>query len=130
MSSRRIELSASAAQNVSGQGGAQAVANVKEITVFVDLTAIDTGTTLDVYLQSSSDGGTTWYDIAADWSLLTSATRTTGAMVTVPARSIAAFTTAAAKAVGVYTKFGDLVRAAWFINGTSYTFSVKAVVKT
>lgn len=133
MSSRRIELSALSVKSADGQGGAQAVANIREMIVFVNFTAETSITRLDVYLQSSSDGGTTWFDIANRVNLTTLAT---GAHATASTsdRNIpnGGMSAAPEKAVGHYAEmpFGDLIRAAWIINGTDATFSVKAVVKT
>src|SRR5258706_5836752 len=59
-------LIASAAQTATAQGGSVSVAGIKELIVFATCTASSSPTALDLYLQSSSDGGTTWYDLTAD----------------------------------------------------------------
>lgn len=131
MSSTRFELLASAAQTATGQGGGIAVGNLREMALCVDVTAVS-GSLSAIYLQSSSDGGTTWFDLLAQtMSNLTSgaASGTTGSAVR---NLVSSLTTGAViKAFGTYEKFGDLVRAAWVIagSGPSCTFSVKGIGK-
>ena len=55
-----MTLLASAAQVATGNGAAFNVPSLKELACVVDLTAVSSGTSLDVFLQGSADGGTTW----------------------------------------------------------------------
>jgi len=128
MSATRIEILASGAQTATAQGGAIAVGNMKELGVMADVT-VASGT-LTVYLQSSSDGGTTWFDLPYDLALVTAATAAAGT-ATASNRNIHSSITATAKAMAQYAKFGDLVRGAWVISGSgaTFTFSIKAVGK-
>lgn len=146
MGATRFELQAAGPQVATGQGGQVTVAGIKEMEVFVNVTA-QSGTTpvLTVFLQSSSDGGTTWYDLPHDGVLETEATAAEG-----DHRSEAIATDAGTNKGGArnvihslagasvpqaafarYKNLGDLVRAAWVISGTtpSFTFSVKAIGK-
>lgn len=126
-----FDLLASGAQTATAQGGSTAVTGVKELIVFATCTASNTPTALDVYLQSSSDGGITWYDLTAD---VVQATNTAAAETAAVAnkRDVLDNVTSCAsavKAIGKYTVFGGLVRVAWVITGTSFTFGVKAIGK-
>lgn len=136
MSSVQFDILASAAQTATGQGGSIPVAGIKEMAVCVDVTSVS-GSLSAIYLQTSSDGGTTWFDmLAAMKCVLTSGsgTTTTGG----PQRNIMsdALTTGAVQKVwasfgGPSASFGNFVRAAWVISGSgpSCTFSVKGVGK-
>jgi len=142
----RFEIQASGPQTTDGNGGNIAVAGIREMVAFVDVTASG-GTTpsLSVWLQSSSDGGTTWYDLPYEVALLdANTTHAEGAHRAPPisaasgsaaigARNIVDQLAASpAKAVAVYRTFGDVVRGKWKITGTTptFTFSIKAVSKT
>lgn len=59
----------SGAQSASGNSASFAVKTISMAAVVVDVTAISG--TLDVWLQGSADGGTTWADITADQQLKT-----------------------------------------------------------
>jgi len=130
-----FELQASSAQTATGNGGGIAVAGVNEILVFFDCTASSgTGETLDVLLQSSSDGGTSWFDLASDQAIATDGDGTETAATTNDRDFIdlaADVACSGVRAVARYRNFGSLVRVRWFIAGTtpSYTFSVKAIGK-
>lgn len=128
----RFELLASGAQTATAQGSAISTSGIREMLVFATCTASNTPTRLDVYLQSSSDGGTTWYDLPAEAQMLTGTAGTDITSTNVVRRNILDNVTTCAstqKAAAKYTVFGDLVRAAWVISGTSFTISVKAVGK-
>lgn len=130
----RFEIQAQVTTTVSSNSGGVSVRDLREILVFVScLAASGTGETLDLYVQSSSDGGTTWYDIPADVAEEMSAVATEGT-TTANKRDILelAADDACVNAVGKYTVFGDYIRIRWLIAGTtpSYTFSVKAIGKT
>jgi len=127
----RFEILASATQTATAQGGAISVAGIKELTVYATCTASTTPTQLDVYLQSSSDGGVTWYDLTADVTQTTNTAAAETAAVANQRDVLQAVTTCATavKAIAKYTVFGDQVRAAWVLSGTNFTFSVKAIGK-
>ena len=129
--STRFEVLASATQTATAQGGAISVAGLRELTVYATCTASTTPTQLDVYLQSSSDGGVTWYDLTADVVQTTNTAAAETAAVANQRDVLQAVTTCATavKAFAKYTVFGDQVRAAWVLTGTNFTFSVKAVGK-
>lgn len=103
---------ASAARTTTGSTAAfgLAEAGAERVAVGVSVTAVSgVSPTLDVALQWSHDGGTTW----------------------LPAQSADSFTqvTAAAGAVKVFEVKGPLFRVAYTVAGTtpSFTFSVTAV---
>jgi hypothetical protein len=127
----RFEILASAAQTATAQGGAISVSGIKELIVYATCTASSAPTRLDVYLQSSSDGGTTWYDLPHESEMATASAGTDVTANTNKRNVLDNVTTCASavKAVARYTNFGDQVRAAWVISGTSFTISVKAVGK-
>jgi hypothetical protein len=128
----RFELLASGAQTATAQGSAISVSGIREMIVYATCTASSVPTRLDVYLQSSSDGGTTWYDLYNDMAMTTAAAGNDITSTSTMKRNVLDNVTtcaSAVKAVGRYTVFGDLVRAAWVISGTSFTISVKAVGK-
>lgn len=132
MSSTRFDLAASAAQTATGQGGAISVGALKEMAIMVDVTTVS-GSLTSIYLQSSSDAGTTWFDLLAEAkTCLTSGagTTTTGSWVR-NVMSDALTTGNVQKIWATYRGFGDFVRAAWVISGSgpACTFSVKAVGK-
>lgn len=105
-------------------------------TFILNVSASSSPTTLDVYLQTSPDSGTTWYDFghftqvgavstsiqALQWSRRANdATNATAVIVTGDAAL------AAAKVIN-----GPIVdnyfRVKWVIAGTSYTFAVLALL--
>lgn len=129
MSKTRFEILASAAQTATGQGGGIAVSGIKNMFLAVDITNVSASIT-SIYLQGSSDGSTTWYDLICDtFCILTSGAGggTTGSF----SRNLTANLTTGQimKIAATYSKFPDYVRAAWTISGSgpSCTFSFKAV---
>lgn len=127
-----FQLIAPAAQTATGQGGGVAVAGITEMLVVVNVTAVSgTTPTLSVYLQSSSDGGTTWYDLPHGGSLILSSVAQQGAVEPSGNRNIISGATGTLKAAARYVVFGQYVRAAWAIGGTtpSFTFEVDAIGK-
>lgn len=126
-----FDLLASATQTGTGNGGGISVAGVDEIIVFATCTASNTPTQLDVYLQSTSDNGVTWYDLTAEVVQTTNTAATETAAVANKRDVLDAVTSCASavKAIGKYRNFGSQVRVAWVITGTSFTFSVKAIGK-
>jgi hypothetical protein len=133
----RYEIQASGTFTSSSNSGSTSVRDLRELTIFVSCTASSgTGETLDLFLQSSSDGGVTWHDLPADFAQEGSLTATEGTAST-NKRDI--FELAAddlcstyVGAVGKYKSFGDLIRVRWIIAGTtpSYTFGVRLIGKT
>lgn len=129
----RVELLASAAQIATGNGGGIAVGNLKELTVYVDLTAISgTAPLLDVWLQSSSDGGTNWYDMLYEAGSMDAAANAVPGSSSTWSRDVLSGVSATSRATAIYKSFGDLVRVRWVISGTtpSFTFSVKSIGKS
>ena len=105
-------------------------------TFILNVTASNTPTTLDVYLQTSPDAGTTWYDFAhftqvgavatsiqaAQWCRFASAGNNDTSVIVTGDAALAA-----AKVLN--TPIVDTVcRVKWVIAGTSYTFSVVAIL--
>src|SRR5579859_587478 len=122
----------------SGNSGAVALTlSPDEMTLVLDVTTAETGVgTLDVYLQTSHDGGTTWTDFAHFTQVTTAAVR-----------RVAGWSVSSANnAAGADTTTGDAVLAAGkIINGPivsaqvrvkyvigvgtgSYTFVVRAIL--
>jgi len=128
MSKTRFELQAAGAQTATGQGGGNAVAGIKSLALCVDVTNCS-GSLSSVYLQGSSDGGTTWYDLLCETYVYT----TSGTVVTSGTFRrdvVTAITTGViVKAAATYRIFPDYVRAAWVIagSGPTSTFSVKGI---
>ena len=131
---KRIELLASTALNSNGNSSSFTLSTVRELMVGVDVTAgSGTSPTLDLWLQGSDDGGTTWYDLVADQVLPTADAAASGT-VTTSARDIVdnKTTTTAESFVAVYKSIPtDRIRLKWKIGGTSpeFTLSVSAVGK-
>lgn len=130
MSSTRVAILASGTQSASAQSSGIAVGNLKELGISVSASVV-TGSLHALWMQTSSDGGTTWYDMLAESvvNLTTgAASGTTGSWMRsiVPAGSGAAAgaldTGKAILGYAMYRTFGDYVRAAWIItaaaNGT------------
>lgn len=130
MSKTRFDILASAAQTATGQGGQISVAGIKSLGLFVDVTNVS-GTLSALYLQGSSDGGTTWYDLLAEASVILTSGSTAATSSTSWGRNInidAMSSGAVRKIWASYPRcFGDYVRAAWVLSGTSATFSVKGI---
>lgn len=131
----RTEIIASAAFTTSGNSAAISTATATQLMVGVDVTA-QSGTTpvLDLWLQVSDDGGTTWYDMPADLTLKTANTAGTGTLSSSPgARDIVDNLSAATgQFLGIYKHIAtDRVRLKWIISGTtpSFTFSASMVAK-
>jgi len=131
-----FDLQTSAAQTATGNGGGVAVAGINELLVFFSCTGSSgTGETLDVLLQTTSDGGTTWFDLPFELAQATDGDSAETAAVTNARDFIqlgADVACSGVQAVAKYRNFGSQVRVKWFISGTtpSYTFSVKAIGKT
>jgi hypothetical protein len=129
MSKTRLELLASAAQTATAQASGISVSGIKELAIFAEATSVS-GSLGALYMQSSSDGGTTWFDmLAEEYTYLTSgATAVTSG--TYSRNIISALTSGSVVKVWArYKTFGDYVRAAWVISGSgpSCTFSVKGI---
>lgn len=141
--STNITLLASAAQTASANGAAVDVSGLRELTVYVNLTAgSGTLTAFSVYLESSDDGGTTWYELLADTvfknALVSAPTAADPTAIRTDKRNIVdgavetAIITVNSHWTATYSKFGNKIRARWIITPTSSpseTFSVKAVGK-
>jgi hypothetical protein len=129
MSKTRFDILASAAQTATGQGGAISVSGIKNLALAVDITC-QTGTLTGVYLQGSSDGGTTWFDLLATtscWLTSGAGVGTTGGPTKVLAGNL--LTGNVAKVWANYQIIGDYVRAAWGISGAApwVTIGVKGI---
>jgi predicted solute-binding protein len=108
-----------------------------EAAIFLlNVSASNTPTTLDVYLQTSPDGGTTWYDFAhftqvgAVSTSIQSMSWTRRAGEGTESTSVIVTGDAALAAAKVIN--GPIVdaqcRAKWVIVGTSYTFALLAIL--
>jgi hypothetical protein len=131
-SSVNFDLLASAAQVASGNGASVDVSGLKEMAVYVDATATSgTVTEWDLWLESSNDGGVSWFEIHADSVLKGGEVDPGGASG--PQRDVVNESSgqASQKYIAKYTNFGNKVRARWSLVGTtpSQTFSAKGVGK-
>ena len=127
----RFELLQVTTISGSAQAAGKAVAGAKELLVFVELSAPVTTPAITVYLQSSDDGGSTWYDIAHRGSKKTDsgATEPVGGQPD-GERNIMDAETTAEKYVARYTEFGDKVRLAYIYSGAgSIDLRAEAVAK-
>jgi hypothetical protein len=133
-----LTISASSVKSASGNSGVVQFPDgaIDACQFLLNVTASNTPTTLDVYLQHSIDGGTTWYDFAhfaqvgavsTAKQALTWSRRTTP---NITASQAVVATGDAALAAGVVIN-GPVVdnqfRAKWVIVGTSYTFSLTGI---
>ena len=129
MSKTRFEILASAAQSATGQGGPISVSGIKAMALCVDITSVS-GSLTSVYMQESSDGGTTWFDILCT-SFVAYTTGTGGGTTGSYSRNLIFNMTTGqiARIAATYATFGDLVRASWTISGSgpACTFSYKAI---
>ncbi len=109
----RITLLASAAQTASGSAVvAESVGEFREALVTLNCTAASgTSPTLNVLLQTSDDGGVTWYNL--------------------PNAAFTQLTAVGSQVLQLNVPFGDTLKVVWTIGGTtpSFTFAVKAVLK-
>ncbi len=140
MSATKQELVGSATFSASGNSPAFTLASMLTAVVGVDITAV-TGTgspTMDAWLQVSDDGGTTWYDMPADWALKTNNAAAQGTLTPASGsgvRDIVDGATAAGDWLGIYKHLAaDRVRLKWIISGTftagqGFTFSASIVGK-
>src|ERR1041385_7868215 len=109
----------------SDSGPLTGFAAVEELTLQLTVTAASgTTPTLDVYLQTSYDGGATWQDVVAFPRLSAPGRRvasTREAVATagnVASATVAATDQALAADTVVPIPLGDLIRCAWVIGGT------------
>lgn len=114
----RATVQASGAQTVGGSSAAAVVGNFREYLLLVNVTAVS-GTaspTLTLFVDTSSDGGTTWFQIA------------TATAITATGTSVIAL---GAGSSATPVLFGDTIRLRWTISGTtpSFTFSVVGIGK-
>ena len=126
MSAQRFAIQSSTAQTANGNSAQHQVSTGSMLALFVDLTAVSGA--FDLWLQGSSDGGTTWFDLAADLVTETadSATEVTS---TTDTRDIADGETAVGKWAAIFKHLPvDFIRIKWRVT-TSATFSVLAVAK-
>lgn len=117
MAYREIELAASAARTASGNGDAfPGFGDADKLAAqLVVSSRSGTNPTLDVVIQHSIDGGSTWFD-------LISFTQATAA-----GNELKAYSDVQASSAQL---IGDRLRAKWTIGGTNtptFTFSVKAI---
>ena len=108
----RITLQASGAQTASGNGATIEAGEYTQALVTLNCTAVSgTTPTCTVLLQTSDDGGTTWYNL--------------------PNGAFTQLTAIGTQVLQINVPFGDTIRANWTIGGTtpSFTFAVKAVLK-
>ena len=133
MSATRTEMVASAAFTASGVSAKFSVPTAGDLIVGVDVTAAAGTPVLDLWLQASDDGGTTWYDMPFDLALKTSATATENTTRTNDRSIIDNKTsTTAEQFMATYKRIAtDTVRLKWIISGTtpSFTFSASMVAK-
>lgn len=130
-------LVASGLVSATGNSAAITLPLAESYMFILDCTAINTGTTMDVALQTSLDGGTSYYGVAKFAQITTVAIATRLAMQPVLARGEAASSgnvgnsitemTAGAAIIGNLPLTQD-IRFRWIIVGTSYTFSIKAII--
>jgi hypothetical protein len=130
----RLTILASAAQTASANGAAIGVAGLKELCVCVSISAASGAGGFFLRLESSPDGGTTWFPLPADSVFSVSTSNDTGGSGQVSTALPVSLYQNASPAPGTvtaqYTRFGDTIRARWIIGAaTSVTFSVKAVGK-
>lgn len=113
----RVSLLPSTTQTAGGSTGPFSVGQYRELLLFLVVTAASgTGQQLNVFLDTSPDGGTTWVQA-----------------IQLGATNIAAAVTAlqSMAAAGSSGAFGDTIRIRWTIAGTtpSFTFAVTAIGK-
>ena len=124
---------ASTAFIASANSAAFSVPTGEQLMIGVDITAASGTPVLDLWLQASDDGGTTWYDLPHDIAMQSSSTATENAPTTL-VRSIIdnRTSTSAAQFVAIYKSLpSDRIRLKWIISGTtpSFTFSASMVTK-
>ena len=131
-------ISASSAKTTSSTSATQNLGGIDQAVFILNVSASSSPTTLDVYLQSSPDTGTTWYDFGhftqvgavatsiqmMQWSRsCTASTGDTSVLVS----GDAALASAKIIMGPICDKY---FRAKWTIAGTSYTFSLLAITDT
>lgn len=135
MTSTPITLLEAGAQTGSANGATMDVPGAEELIVFLHrTTASGTITAFSVWLESSDDGGTTWYELCSD-SLVTTSAAAADVTATKDKRNYVTETTLTStdlKTAARYTNFGSKVRVRWILTGTtpSETFGVKGVMKS
>jgi len=117
MAYREIELAASAARTTSGTGDAfPGFGEADKLAAQLSVASRSgTNPTLDVVIQHSIDGGTTWFDLI------------TFTQATAAGNELKAYADVQASSAQV---IGDRLRAKWTIGGTgtpTFTFSVKVL---
>jgi predicted solute-binding protein len=105
-------------------------------TILLNVSASSSPTTLDLYLQTSTDAGTTWYDVAhftqvgavatsiqaAQWCRIAPAANNDTSVIVTGDAALAA-----AKVVNGPVA-DNWMRLKWVLAGTSYTFAVLAIL--
>ena len=128
MAAQRDEFLASQAVTASSNSPAHELSTVTMLMVGVDVTAGSGTPTLDMWLQGSDDGGTTWYDLVAD-QVLKSAAAAASNSVSTNVRDIidGKTTTTAEKFVAIYKHVPtDRVRLNWIMSGGSPSLTLSA----
>lgn len=108
----RLTIQPSTTETASGQSASFSVGEFSEMILTLNCTAASgTSPTCIVTMQTSDDGGTTWYDL--------------------PSGAFTELTSIDAQIMQLSAPFGDTIRASWVVAGTSpsFTFAVKAVAK-
>lgn len=132
-----VTISASSVKSASGTSATPTSFRADSAVFFLNVTASSSPTTLDVYLQSSIDGGTTWRDfghftqvgaVSTSIQALTW-TRRSNANITASQAVVVTGDAALGASIVIDGPIVDAqVRAKWVIAGTSYTFSIIAIV--
>lgn len=131
-----VVISASSAKTTSGNSGVITVPSMDAAQFILNVTASSSPTTLDVYLQHSPNGGSTYYDFghftqvgAVSTNIQSLVWRRRPSNVNTASQAVTV-TGDAALAAGVVLNgpiADNYFRAKWVIAGTSYTFSLTAV---
>ena len=128
MAANRTEVLANGVYSANGVTAAVKVSTATMLMVGIDLTAKSGTLVLNVILQGSDDGGTTWFDIPCDQALITGGTVVTNHRC---ANGSTALSSNAQQACGIYKHLPtDTVRVSYEISGTTPTATMSISVVT
>lgn len=131
-----VPITASSVKSASGNSGVVRIPNPDSAVFYLIVTASSAPTSLDVYLQHSLDAGATWIDFAHFTQVGVATTAFQALQWTRKQTDGTAGTDVIGAGDGVLAAakvingpiIANYFRAKWVITGTSYTFSMSAVI--
>lgn len=133
MAANQFDILASATQTASGSGGSIDVPTGTMLEVSADVTAQTAISAFSLWLETSDDGGVTWYEMPFDQTIKNAGSVAAEGTDRQNKRNIVnneSTSAVVAKYTAIYKHLAAaLIRIRWFFTGTNITFKVRGAVK-